>query len=158
MGLRIKQGSGHATWQNDGMWEQCQDHCPLVVPRMLGCCHCPIPRRHIQPAAADSRHRPGCGVCLWWFGTFFLQKMLLTKTRFDSQISPISLKAYKSSTPVFAHCCCWALPREGRCLSHSSTAIYNGVFGWRWSTYLSNGNRAVNLILLISSHQLNGKQ
>lgn len=140
------------------MWEQCQDHCPLVVPRMLGCCHCPIPRHHVQPAAADSRHRPGCGVCLWWFGTFFLQKMLLTKTRFDSQISPISLKAYKSSTPVFAHCCCWALPREGRCLSHSSTAIYNGVFGWRWSTYLSNGNRAVNLILLISSHQLNGKQ
>ena len=89
---------------------------------------------------------------------FFSPKMLLTKTRFDFQIAPIFFKAYKSSTPVFAHSCCSAMPWEGRCLFHSSTVIYNGVFGWRWSTYLSNGNRAVNLILLINSHQLNGKQ
>lgn len=130
--------------------------CPLGVPSLLGCCHHPIPRHHIQPAAAGSRHQPrGLSVLVW---DFFPQKMLLTKTRFDSQISPISLKAYKSSTPVFAHCCCWALPWEGQYLSHSSTAIYNGVLGWRWSTFLSNGNRAMNLILLINSHQLNGKQ
>lgn len=89
---------------------------------------------------------------------FFSQKMLLTKTRFDSQIAPISFKAHRSSTPVFAHSCCSALPWEGRCLFHSSTVIYNGVFGWRWSTYLSNSNRAVKSILLINSHQLNGKQ
>lgn len=121
-----------------------------------------LPPPHSQaPCRACSCRQPslprlwGLSLLLW---DFFPQKMLLTKTRFDSQISPISLKAYKSSTPVFARRCCWALPWEGRCLSHSSTAIYNGVFGWRWSTYLSNGNRAVNLILLINSHRLNGKQ
>lgn len=134
----------------------CRDNTRTAVPRChhtAGMCL----RGPSQPAAADDCHSPICGVSCWWFGVSPLE-MLITKTRFDSQIAPNSFKAYKSSAPVFAHSCCSALPWEGRCLFHSSAVIYNGVFGWRWSTYLSNGDRAVNLILLISSHQLNGKQ
>ena len=132
--------------------EHSQERCPGVLSTAgMGL------RGPSQPTAADGCHGPICGVSYWWFGVSPL-KMLITKTRFDSQIAPNSSKAYKSSTPVFAHSCCSALPWEGRCLFHSSAVIYNGIFGWRWSTYLSNGDRAVNLILLISSHQLNGKQ
>lgn len=131
-------------------------------PTLWPCCHQSVGMCHQQhspgqPTAACSCPDPICGVFCWWLGVSPL-KMLLTETRFGSQIAPNPLKAYKSSTPVFAHSCCSALPWERRCLSRSSAVIYNGVFGWRWSTYLSNGDRAANLILLVNSHQLNGKQ
>ena len=152
----MEQRSGDAKWQNDVMWEQCQDRAPWLPPACWDAATTPAITASLQLQTAVTAHLWGLSLVLWDF--FFWQKILLTKTRFDSQIAPISFKAYKSSTPVFAHSCCSALPWEGQCLFHSSTVIYNGVFGWRWSTYLSNGNRAVNFILLINSHQLNGKQ